>query len=173
MLVKNNVRMNRVLLLAPLIIGALSLSATNAYAAEKPNLKEGLWRMALQMIVPNATGPSTGPAQYERCLAPDNVDNLLAMPAGAPCRVLSSKLTRDALIWKMTCSQQGYDSDIDGKINFNGTTLDGKITTVSRAPQPIRITTNIVARYIGKCVATKQPHPAPRSGRPLPKFEEK
>jgi uncharacterized protein DUF3617 len=171
MLVNNDAWLGRTLLL--LVWGAISITATHARADEKPNLKEGLWRMALQMIVPNATGPSTGPTQYERCLAPNNVDKLLAMPAGAPCRVLSSKLTRDALIWEMSCSQQGYDSDINGKINFNGTTLDGKITTVSRGPQPIRITTNIAARYIGKCISTKQPEPASRTGKPLPKFEEK
>jgi len=172
MLVKSDVWLNKTFLLLVFAFGAMCFAATNAYAAEKPNLKEGLWRMALQMIVPNATGPSTGPAQYERCLAPNNVDKLLAVPAGAPCRVLSSKLTRDTLIWEMSCSQQGYDSDINGKINFNGTTLDGKITTVTRSPQPIRITTNIAARYIGKCISTKQPEPVTRTGKPLPKFKE-
>jgi hypothetical protein len=173
MLVKSDAWLSRTLLHLVLAFGAISLAATHAHADEKPNLKEGLWRVALQMIVPHATGPSTGPAQYERCLAPNNVDKLLALPAGAPCRVLDSKLTRDTLIWKMSCSQQGYDSDINGKINFNGTTLDGKIITVSRGAQPIRITTNIAARYIGKCISTKQPEPAPRTGKPLPKFQEK
>ncbi len=138
---------------------------------EKPNLKEGAWRIAIQMTVPNATGPSTGPMQYDRCLAPESAKTLLAMPAGTPCTLKESKLTRDDLTWEMSCSQEGYKSAVNGKINFKKTTLEGEIITLAQAPQKIRITTRIAGRYLGACVDTTQ-KPSPRTHKALPKFEE-
>lgn len=151
---------------------AFFLQGTNVCAqTEKPNLQEGAWRIAIQMTVPNATGPSTGPMQYDRCLAPGNVKTLLAMPAGTPCTLKGSKLTRDDLTWEMSCSQEGYKSAVNGKINFKKTTLDGEIITLAQGPQKIRITTRIAGRYLGECVNTKQ-EPSPRTHKPLPRFED-
>jgi len=133
-------------------------------AAEKPNVKEGAWRVALQMVVPNATGPSTGPMQYDRCLNGDNVANLLAIPANAPCKLLESKLQRDSLTWRLSCSQGGYTSVANGKMSFSGTTLKGEIVTVAEGPQTVKITTNIEGRYLGECVSTKNPVPEKSTG---------
>ncbi len=158
----------------PVIIGgALAFYGLGAVAqSEKPNLKEGAWRIAIQMTVPNATGPETGPMQYDRCLSPGNAKTLLAMPASAPCILEDSMLIRDALTWRMSCSQEGYKSAVNGKINFRGEVLDGEIITSATGPQNIRISTRIAGRYTGKCVNIKEA-PRPRSGgSSLPKYKE-
>jgi hypothetical protein len=157
--------------LSILILAVAFFQVSVSHAQEKPNLKEGSWRVAIQMTVPNATGPATGPMQYDRCLTPGNVKTLLAMPAGTPCTLRESKLTSDDLTWKMSCSQSSYHSVVNGKINFRDTTLDGEIITVAQGPQKVRITTKIAGRYLGKCVNVNPP-PAPTNKNTLPKFKE-
>lgn len=140
--------------------------------AATPNLKLGAWRVAIQMTIPNASGPSTGPIQYDRCLDPGNVAKLLALPPNAPCTLTDKTLDRDKLTWQMTCSQEGFRSTATGKIEFNNDTLKGTIVTVAQQPQNLTITTRIAGRYLGPCIATGNETPPPSTGKPLRKYQE-
>ena len=136
-----------------------------------PNIKEGAWRVAIQMIVPNATGPSTGPAQFDRCMNPNNIQGLLVMPPNAPCVMRKSLLERDSLTWEMSCNQGGFNTVANGKMLFKDNRLEGEIKTVAKGPQTINITTNIEGRYLGPCVSPSNQAPA-KSPSKLRKFEE-
>lgn len=148
------------------------LQASSAFAGQvTPNIKEGYWRVAIRMTVPNASGPSTGPTQFDRCMNPNNIQGLLVMPPNAPCTMRKSKLERDALTWEMSCSQGGFSTLANGRMLFKDTRLEGEIKTVAKGPETIHITTNIEGRYLGPCVSPSTPSPEkPRSK--LRKFEE-
>lgn len=77
--------------------GLLLASAAQAAPEVQPRLKTGNWRIAVSMEVPNATGPSTGPSQHDRCLNASDTRNLLMIPPGAACTIRESKLTADQL----------------------------------------------------------------------------
>ncbi|HSI43663.1 MAG TPA: DUF3617 family protein [Methylotenera sp.] len=153
-------------------IGCLFIiSAHAASATSKPNIKPGNWRIAIQMIVPNASGPDTGPMQYERCLNGDNAQQFLAMPPNAPCKLVTSKYERDKLTWELSCSQNGYKSSAKGEVLFHGDTLNGEVITQTFAPQDIKITTKISGRYLGSCIALK-PNAKSANQNGLQKFKE-
>lgn len=136
-----------------------------------PNIKEGAWRVAIRMTVPNASGPSTGPAQFDRCMNPNNIQGLLVMPPNAPCIMRKSLLERDSLTWEMSCNQGGFNTVANGRMLFKDTRLEGEIKTVAKGPQTINITTNIEGRYLGPCVSPSNQAPAKAPSK-LRKFEE-
>lgn len=138
---------------------------------ELPDIKEGAWRIAIRMTIPNATGPATGPTQFDRCMNPKNVEGLLVMPPNAPCVMRKSKLEKESLSWEMSCNQGGFATDAKGKILFKGTRLEGDIDTVAKGPQTIIIKTKIEGRYLGRCVSPANPSPANAPSK-LKKFNE-
>jgi hypothetical protein len=155
--------------LIPFILYVLQINPV--LAGETPDIKAGYWRVAILMTIPNASGPSTGPAQFDRCVNPENVQSLLAMPRNAPCTMTKSNLKRDSLTWEMSCSQGGFNTVANGRMKFMGTRLEGEIKTIASGPQTIHITTNIEGRYLGPCVNLTRPEQERRPGR-LKKFEE-
>jgi hypothetical protein len=152
------------------------LQPVSAYAkSEAVNIKEGAWRIAILMTIPNASGPSTGPAQFDRCMDPKNLEGLLVMPPNAPCVLLKSRLKKDSLTWEMSCNQGGFSTSASGRILFAGTRLEGEINTVAKGPQTINIKTNIEGRYIGQCVSPGNVSPGkqnPAAPSKLQKFKE-
>jgi hypothetical protein len=152
-------------------IGALILPGRSLAKPETANIKEGAWRIAIRMTIPNATGPATGPAQFDRCMNPNNLEGLLVMPPNAPCVLLKSNLRKDSLTWEMSCNQGGFSTSANGKILFAGARLEGEINTVAKGPQTINIKTNIEGRYLGPCVSSSTPNPPSRPGK-LQEFKE-
>lgn len=152
-------------------IFASMLSTDTVADTVKPNIKEGAWRVAIRMTVPNASGPSTGPAQFDRCMNPNNIQGLLVMPPNAPCVMRKSQLERDSLTWEMSCNQGGFATVANGRMLFKDTRLEGEIKTVARGEQTINITTNIEGRYLGPCVSPSNQAPAKAPSK-LKKFEE-
>lgn len=146
--------------------------SVTAQAAVKPDLKAGAWRIAIQMTVPDATGPDTGPAQQDRCLDPDNLEQMLIVPPNAPCTLVRSKLEKNALTWQMRCDQGGFATVADGRISFQNTRLQGRIDTLARGPRTIQIKTRIEGRYLGPCVGATRPAPAPTRPGALPRYQE-
>lgn len=140
-----------------------------------PDIKEGAWRVAVQMEIPNATGPDTGPVQYDRCMSPDKLEGLLLVPPGAPCTVKNSRLEKKSLTWEMHCSQGGFSSVANGRILFKGTQLEGQIHTLARGPQALEIKTTIEGRYLGPCVSADRPASPPSRSlrlRPYPEAQD-
>lgn len=156
-----------------LLIFTLGVCRFSPAIAEQvtPDFKQGYWRVAILMTVPNASGPSTGPAQFDRCMDPKNIQGLLMMPPNAPCTVNKSQLKRDSLVWQMNCDQGGFNTVANGKMYFKGTRLEGEIKTVARGPETIHITTNIEGRYLGPCVNISTPSQGSKPSR-LKRFED-
>jgi len=146
-----------------------------AHAADKPNLKGGLWRVVVQVTIPNASGPSTGPAQYDRCLDPGNLRNTLLLPQNSPCQILDSRMTKDAVTWKMTCSQGGVSTEAKGEIKFKDTRFYGEIFTVAQVPQnqTMNITTKLEGMYLRECITANSsgPQNAPAT-KALPQYRD-
>lgn len=159
------------LLLYVASICALFQPLIGSAQSEIPNIKEGAWRIAIRMTIPNATGPSTGPTQFDRCMNPKNVEGLLIVPPNAPCVMRKSKLEKESLTWEMSCNQGGFATEAKGKILFKDTRLEGDIDTVAKGPQTIVIKTKIEGRYLGKCVSPAISSP-PKTKGTLPKFED-
>lgn len=150
-----------------------------------PNLRSGNWRVAIAMEIPNASGPATGPLQYERCLTAEDTRNLLMIPPEANCTIRNSELKRESLDWSMQCTQGGQQSIIEGHMEFRDTRVEAKILTVTRNPN-MRITTRMSGRYIGPCIQVgskgaqpkaatpdaKAAPPAKAGGSTLPRYKE-
>lgn len=161
---------------------ALILACAGAFAQGKvadskvvPNVKEGLWHIGVAIeVTPQATGPTTGPTETQRCMIPEDMKSLLAMPAGANCTVQQQKLTRDALTWRLSCTQAGYTAVANGQIDFRGTRLEGRIVSETLGTG-VRMTTLISGRHVGACVPVNrpsepQPQP-PRKGERLRSYQ--
>ena len=145
--------------------GLLLASAAQAAPEVQPRLKTGNWRIAVSMEVPNATGPSTGPSQHDRCLNASDTRNLLMIPPGAACTIRESKLTADQLTWTVSCVQGPYTSVATGRIDFMDTKFEGRILTVAQGTD-IRITTRLAGRYLGACVPIRPQAPPATSPAP-------
>lgn len=142
-------------------MGAVVLLTFNVHAADEvPDIRPGLWRVAVAIEIPNATGPDTGPMQYERCIVPENLRNLLISPDRGGCSVIESKMTTRNLAWTVRCSQVGMASTARGKIEFAGTRLTGTILTVSEKQPDLKITTRLSGRHVGACVTMPPATPA-------------
>jgi hypothetical protein len=158
---------------AALSAASVACAADDAVA----NIRAGNWRIAIAMEIPNATGPSTGPVEYDKCLTPQDTRNLLAVPPGAACSVVESRTTRDSLIWKMRCVQGVNVSNVDARLDFKDTRLEGKILTVAPA-SGVRITTQLSGRYLGPCLVVgrgapyRTDQPPPKAGSKLPLYPE-
>jgi hypothetical protein len=159
---------NRCLFVLAMFVFSPSLFAES----EKPNLKGGSWLIGIQMVVPNATGPSTGPVQYQRCLSPENAqETMLTLPRGTPCVLDNKSMTRDKLSWQFTCEQRGMKTKINGNIFFRNDTLSGEILSATQGENNIKITTKLSARYLGECVKVASPE-KPVNKKNLPAYSE-
>ncbi len=129
-----------------------------ASAAPNINLKEGQWRIDMEMTLPGK-GPQTGgPLFRDMCLTPDNLIQML-IPEGAPCKGAVTSQTAKSMDWKMTCNQGQTVTASKGHFEFAGERLAGAVLTT--APRyGMEFKTIIKGKYLGACPATaRQPKP--------------
>lgn len=132
--------------------------------AEPVNLREGLWRMEIEMTIPGR-GPETGPLTHELCLSPNNVMQLV-VPPNSPCRIGSMDMRASRMRWKVSCVQGEVRAKGEGSLEFAGDKFSGEMMT-STEPFGIKITQKVSGRYLGVCPvpkAGKKALPAPAGG---------
>ena len=114
-------------------------------------LREGLWKIFVEMAVTGGVGPpNPGPLTRELCLRPDEFP-LLSMPPGSPCKVVINKNTPSKLAWNMQCDQSGILSRGNGEIKFSGNRFEGILDMETAAPVVLNIRQRLHGTRIGKC----------------------
>lgn len=138
-----------------------------AHAAEPSqiNLKEGLWRLSVEMEIPGR-GPETGPLTQDICLRPSEVTKL-AVPPNSPCQIHGLDITHRRMRWKITCEQGPMRSSGEGLMEFGGKQLSSALVMQTAPPYAMRIKQSITGRYLGACPAS-----VPASGTPLQPYKK-
>lgn len=139
----------------------------HAMAATGINLKEGQWRIDMEMTLPGK-GPQTGgPLFRDLCLTPSNLIQML-IPEGAPCQGAVTSQTAKSMDWKMTCNQGQTVTTSKGHFEFAGERLAGAVLTT--APRyGMEFKTIIKGQYLGACPSTAgQPKAKPPAAKSAP-----
>lgn len=130
----------------------------------QPRLRSGNWHLGVAVeIEPRVVGPATPPMEITRCLGPRQVDELMTGTPGAVCVPQVSRFTPEVIEWRHSCRHGATVAVAQGRIAFDDTRLEGTIVT-SSPDSGLRITTRIAGRYLGACVETQRPGPAPAAG---------
>jgi hypothetical protein len=149
-------RMRTILRLATIAwVGVLAGIFSERAMAEPVNLREGLWRMEIEMTIPGR-GPETGPLTHERCLSPNNVMQLV-VPPNSPCRIGSMDMQASRMRWKVSCVQGEVRAKGEGALVFADDKFSGEMMT-STEPFGIKVTQKVSGRYLGAC-------PVPKAGK--------
>lgn len=128
---------------------AACLSVFGGWAVAEPvNLREGLWRLDVEMTIPGR-GPETGPLTHDLCLSPNNVKQLV-VPPGSPCRISSMDIRVNRMKWKVDCLQGEVRAKGEGSLDFSGEKFSGEMMTMTE-PFAIKITQKVSGRYLGAC----------------------
>lgn len=130
--------------------------AAPAYAANpKVNMREGQWRIDMEMTLPGK-GPGTNDPMFrELCLDASNLTQMV-MPQNPFCKGNVIRQDVGSMDWKMTCSQGGTDATSRAHFEFTGEKFAGAILTT--APRfGMEFKTIIRGRYMGACPVGQAP----------------
>ncbi|MRR51311.1 MAG: DUF3617 family protein [Rhodocyclaceae bacterium] len=134
----------------------LSLQATEP---AQINLKEGLWRLSVEMEIPGR-GPETGPLTQDICLRPNEVTKL-AVPPNSPCQIHGLEISHRRMRWKISCEQYPMRSSGEGLMEFGGKQLTSALVMQTAPPYAMRIKQSITGRYLSPCPASAATGVAP------------
>lgn len=138
---------------------ALLFAVAASQAAEPVNLKEGLWRLSVEMIIPGR-GPETGPLMHDMCLKPSEVIRL-ATPPNSPCQVSGLDIQPRRMRWKVNCEQGQMRSRGEGIMEFGGTRFTSALLVETDAPYAMSIKQTMIGNYRGPCPAGTAPGRVP------------
>jgi hypothetical protein len=143
--------MTRLRRLSEGILTTLLLALPRAEAAEPVNLKEGLWRLSVEMIIPGR-GPETGPLTQDICLKPSEVTRLTA-PPNSPCQISGLDIQPRRMRWKVSCEQGQMRSHGEGIMDFGGKSFSSALLIETAPPHAMRIKQSMLGTYLGPCPA--------------------
>lgn len=132
-------------------LALLLFAAAGARAAEPVDLKPGLWRLSVEMIIPGR-GPDTGPLTTDMCLKPSDVGRLAAPPS-SPCEISGLDIQRRRMRWKVSCEQGQMRSHGEGIMEFGGERFSSALLIQTEPPYAMRIKQSMVGSYLGPCPA--------------------
>lgn len=140
----------------------LVLAASAAIAAPKVNLREGQWRIDIEMTLPGKGPQGNEPIFREMCLDAKNLKQLV-MPQNPFCQGSITHQDAASIDWKMQCSQGGTDTQSKAHFEFTGEKFAGAILTT--APRyRMEFKTIIRGKYLGACPAGQAPaKPTPQT----------
>ena len=131
----------------------LALATSVANAAPKVNLREGHWRIDIEMTLPGKGPQGNEPIFREICLDATNLKQLV-MPENPFCQGSVTHQDAASIDWKMQCSQGGTDTQSKAHFEFTGEKFAGAILTT--APRfGMEFKTIIRGKYLGACPAGK------------------
>ena len=132
-----------------------SMATATAHGASPPNVKEGLWEMAVKMEMPGM--PGNMPTQtVQRCMsAKDFQDPRKTAPdtsgGSSHCEVKNYRLQGNTATWEMACKGPEQMKGT-GKVTYEGERYTGvNNMTMSHAGQATKMTMNYAGRYLGPC----------------------
>lgn len=135
------------------------LATSAAIAAPKVNLREGQWRIDIEMTLPGKGPQSNEPIFREMCLDAANL-KALVMPQNPFCQGSITKQDAGSIDWKMQCSQGGTDTQSKAHFEFVGEKFAGAILTT--APRfRMEFKTVIKGKYLGACPPGQAPAKPP------------
>jgi hypothetical protein len=143
--------MKRLRRLSECVLTTLLLAVPGAQATEPVNLRDGLWRLSVEMIVPGR-GPETGPLTQDMCLKPSEVGRL-AVPPNSPCQVSGLDIQPLRMRWKVSCEQGQMRSRGEGIMEFGGKRLTSALLIETDPPYAMRIKQSMTGTYLGPCPA--------------------
>jgi len=146
------------------LLAGLGSHVSWASAEEKINVREGLWRIDVEMIIPGKGPENPGPIFRDMCLNTSNFVGLV-LPVTPMCNGRITHQESRRLDLQMTCSQGQTVSSSKGTFEFAGEKLVGAV--LSSTPRyGMEIKTIIRGKYLGACpaaMARSLPPAVPRS----------
>ena len=122
-----------------------------AFAAEMPDIQEGLWEISSEANIPGM--PMQMPAMtMEQCFTKESMkpENILQQNN---CQMNNMDISNNRASWSMTCEQDGITMQGSGNIQYQKTQFSGTFDlTMSGAPEgAMNMQTKLSGRYIGQC----------------------
>jgi hypothetical protein len=130
-------------------LGLILLEGRPSHANPRVHLKEGLWRIDVEMTLPGKGPQGGGPLFRDMCLTTSNLVQIL-IPEGAPCQGAVTSQSAKSMEWKMTCHQGQTVTVSRGHFEFAGDRLAGAaLTTAPRYGMEFK--TIIKGKYLSEC----------------------
>lgn len=137
--------------------GLFAVCAATAAVAAGPRLKlrEGLWRIDVEMSLPGKGPQAGGPIYRELCLSAATMTQIV-IPQNTPCSATITRQSAESMDWSMRCTQGQSTTQSQGHFEFAGDKLSGAVRTV--APGfGMEFRTVIRGQYKGSCPAGMAP----------------
>lgn len=103
-----------------LLLPALSM------AGGAPDMKPGLWEITVNTQM---QGMNIPPSTTTQCLTEEDIVPAGNQP-GQECEVIDMKVSGNTVTWIMRCSGQGGDVESTGRIEYQGDSFQGSMTTI-------------------------------------------
>jgi hypothetical protein len=126
-----------IILLSPIYSGAIEFNP-------------GLYEITSEIKMPGMP-VAIPPQTMTECLTnEDRVPNMDSVGQG--CKIKDMKQTKNTIVWKMECTQEGHKVESECRITYHGDTFEGTVKT-KMGPETgnMNITTIITGKRIGKC----------------------
>lgn len=133
------------------LVIALMLGTPLVALAIKPkvNMREGLWRIDIEMTLPGAGPDAGGPQFRDICLSAANLQQSM-LPITEFCVPTVTKQESGVMDWTMRCTQGSSNTVSRAHFEFKGEQMAGAIlTTAPRFNMEFR--TIVRGKYLGAC----------------------
>jgi hypothetical protein len=134
-------------------LAALLIAAAMGYAipAQALDVQPGMWRFTSQTRIRGIETPKMKPHSYDYCITSKDIAHQL-VPPNTPCTVEDLKTAGNEVTWRLACDGgQAGEITGHGRVQFQGTSLQGVITTAISYPRTIETTQYLSGKRIGKC----------------------
>lgn len=145
--------MIRTMLLAASAAGIGGFAGT-AYAAA-PQMKEGLWEIAVTMDMPDMP-KGVPPQKVQQCITRKDLEspqNMARGPdvSGDRCETTDYRLQANTATWKISCKGENAMTGT-GSMTFTETGYQGTSRmTATRGGETVNMTMSYTGRYVGPC----------------------
>jgi len=139
-----------------MLAAAVALALPLAAQAETPNIKPGEWEF---VSVTSIKGDVEMPNQTNterQCISAEDLESadfgFIEEEEG--CELLEQNMSADSLDYRMTCTADGGDADINGSMRFMGEQVEGDVIIDTDSPMgKMTMSTQIEGTYQGECQA--------------------
>ncbi|TAL23880.1 MAG: DUF3617 family protein [Nitrospirae bacterium] len=125
--------------------------ALSAPAFAEPNMKEGMWEMAMKMDMQGMPF-AMPPMKFNQCITKKDMVPY-KKEKGQDCDMVSTKISGDTVSWVVKCKDKHGTTESSGQITYEGEKFNGVINTTmtDAGGSSQKSKMNMSGRRIGAC----------------------
>ncbi|WP_017429953.1 DUF3617 domain-containing protein [Vreelandella jeotgali] len=136
------------------LAAAATLALPLAAQAATPDIQPGQWTFVSVTTVEGDVDVPERKDRERQCISEDDIESadFGFVEEQEGCELLNQDIRADGLDYRMTCTADGGQADIDGAMQFMGDTIKGDVMIDTQSPVGrMTMKTHIDGNYQGEC----------------------